>query len=342
MSQLSTPSPLFVTCGEPAGIGLETILKSYKDREKHHIPPFILGIGLEHFKQYQQIHADQTPFTIVEEDFKAEDILSSFNLKLPILPLQNKVSLTLGTPCLSNSAAVIESIYKGFDLCLKGRCAALVTAPIQKATLNQSGFAFPGHTEFLEHLAHEAGHKEAKSLMLLASDELKVMPFTIHIPLTDVAKHITQEGLISAISSLNQELKRVYGIDYPRIAVCGLNPHAGENGHMGREEVDTIIPAIKELQARDILAMGPLPADTMFHLHARKQYDCAVGMYHDQVLIPVKTLAFDKGVNVTLGLPILRTSPDHGTALAIADKGIASPSSMIAALQQAGQLCAMS
>lgn len=331
-------SPLVISCGDPSGVGLEVTIKAYHSREKHHLPPFILIANPKHIEDFDNQIGTKTNFTILDKNFTPEDVIEIFNISLPVYPLSDDFTLSLGEPKAENAKLVINSIKTAFDLCIHGKASGMVTAPIQKSNLIDSGFAFPGHTEFLEHLSQQAGYSDAKSMMLLASKQLKVVPFTIHIPLSKVPENITEEGLYRSISQLNQALKDVYAIENPKIAVCALNPHAGENGNMGHEEIEIIIPAMNKLKADKVNVIGPLAADSMFHEHARKLYDCAVGMYHDQVLIPLKALAFDQGVNVTLGLPILRTSPDHGTALEIADKGIASAMSMISAIQHAGYL----
>jgi 4-hydroxythreonine-4-phosphate dehydrogenase len=216
---------------------------------------------------------------------------------------------------------------------MKGEAAGIVTAPINKHVLMQTGFAFPGHTDFLQALT---GAKRA--VMMLASKALRVVPLTVHIPLADVPKKITYEAIIETAEITLAALKREFGILYPRLAVAGLNPHAGEDGDIGREEQDILMPAIAVLRARGYAVLGPLPSDTMFHNEARSRYDAALCMYHDQALIPIKTLSFWDGVNVTLGLPIVRTSPDHGTAFEIAGTGKADPRSMIAAVQMAAEM----
>ena len=217
-----------------------------------------------------------------------------------------------------------------------------MTNPISKEVLYKSGFKHPGHTEYLAELGTELTGKETKSVMMLASDELRVVPVTIHIALKDVPQALTQSEIIRTIKTTVQDLTTYFNIKQPRIAVAGLNPHAGENGNMGLEEIETIIPAIQSLKQEGYNVTGPHPADTMFHARARQNYDAVVAMYHDQALIPLKTLDFDKGVNVTLGLPFIRTSPDHGTAFDIAGKGIANPQSLIEAIKLASHMAANS
>jgi len=238
------------------------------------------------------------------------------------------------SPTPPTARAVIDVIARGVDLVMRGEGSALCTAPIHKKALKDgAGFAFPGHTEYLAHLAGGA-----KVVMMLAAPGLRVVPATIHIALHDVPAAFTPEVLRDAVRITAEGLARDFGLENPRLAVAGLNPHAGEGGAMGHEEQDWMIPTIEGLRAEGYAVTGPLPADTMFHAAARARYDAAICAYHDQALIPIKTLAFDEGVNVTLGLPFVRTSPDHGTAYDIAGRGVANPSSLIAALKLAAQM----
>ncbi len=235
-----------------------------------------------------------------------------------------------GKPDAANAAAVIEAIEGSVRTCLAGEAAALVTAPINKAVLNAAGFPFPGHTEFLGHLTGAA-----RPVMMLASDRLRVVPLTIHLPVAQVPAAIGTQAIVETAEIMLAALARDFAIARPRLAVAGLNPHAGEDGLLGEEDARIIAPAVAALAARGHAVRGPLSADTLFHEEARKSYDAALCMYHDQALIPIKTLSFWDGVNVTLGLPIVRTSPDHGTALDIAGTGKADPRSMIAAVKLA-------
>jgi 4-hydroxythreonine-4-phosphate dehydrogenase len=238
-----------------------------------------------------------------------------------------------GKPDGANAAAVTEAIEIAVQACLNGEAAALVTAPIHKAVLNAAGFAFPGHTEFLAHLT---GARRA--VMMLASDQLRVVPLTIHMPIAQVPGEITKQAVFDTGEIVLTALRRDFGILNPRLAVAGLNPHAGEDGMLGGEDAAIIAPAVAALAARGFAVRGPLSADTLFHEEARKTYDAALCMYHDQALIPIKTLNFWDGVNVTRGLPIVRTSPDHGTALDIAGSGTADARSMIAAVKMAAEM----
>ena len=238
-----------------------------------------------------------------------------------------------GKPDPANAAAVTEAIAMAVRACLDGEAAAVVTAPIHKAVLKAGGFAHPGHTEYLAELT---GARRA--VMMLASDQLRVVPLTIHMPLAQVPAAITRQAVFDTGEIILTSLRRDFGILNPRLAVAGLNPHAGEDGVLGGEDGAIIFPAVEALKARGFAVRGPLSADTLFHEEARKTYDAALCMYHDQALIPIKTLSFWDGVNVTLGLPIVRTSPDHGTALDIAGQGKADPRSMIAAVKLAARM----
>ena len=238
-----------------------------------------------------------------------------------------------GKPDPANAQGVIDAIDFAVDLAMKGVAGAVVTAPINKAVLVQAGFGFPGHTDYLAKLTGAP-----RAVMMLASEQLRVIPLTVHIPLADVPRAIDQKSIIETAEIALAALKRDFSIASPRLAVAGLNPHAGEKGVLGREENDIIAPAVAELKRRGHAVLGPLPSDTMFHAEARSRYDAALCMYHDQALIPIKTLSFWEGVNLTLGLPIVRTSPDHGTGFDIAGKGLADPRSMIAAIKLAAKI----
>jgi len=250
-----------------------------------------------------------------------------------LIPTKAHVIAIPGKPDSANGAAIIEAIEIAVATCLSGEAAALVTAPIHKAVLQAAGFGFPGHTEFLAHLT---GARRA--VMMLASGKLRVVPLTVHMPIAEVPKAISKQAVFETGEIILTALRRDFGILNPRLAVAGLNPHAGEEGVLGGEDGSVIAPAVAALAARGFAVKGPLSADTMFHDEARKTYDAALCMYHDQALIPIKSLSFWDGVNVTLGLPIVRTSPDHGTALDIAGTGKADPRSMIAAIRMAADM----
>ncbi len=305
--------PILLTCGDPSGIGPELAVKAWAAGQR-----FVWIGDPGHLPAGTDWHA------VAEGEAPGPGALSVLRhaFAAPALP---------GRPDPANAAGVISVIERAVRLVQAGKAAALCTAPIHKKALQDgAGFAFPGHTEFLAHLAGVG-----RVVMLLACPGLRVVPATIHIPLSDVARVLTPALLEATIRITRAGLVRDFGIADPRIAVAGLNPHAGEGGAMGREEQDWIAPLVARLAAEGLAVRGPMSADTMFHAGARAGYDVAVCMYHDQALIPIKTLDFAGGVNVTLGLPFVRTSPDHGTAHDIAGRGIADPSSLIAALGMA-------
>lgn len=264
---------------------------------------------------------------------------SHFALKLPVVPLPLPAEARPRIPDPDNSPAIIASIDKAVEAVRRGQAAAVVTNPISKTILYEAGFKHPGHTEYLAALA-DLSEPEVRHtpVMMLACAELRVVPLTVHIPLAEIAPAITVQLIDRTVRIVARELQSSFGILTPRIAVAGLNPHAGEGGSIGREELEIISPALEGLQADGLLVSGPHSADTLFHETARQRYDVAIAMYHDQALIPIKTLAFDRGVNVTLGLPFVRTSPDHGTAFDIAGQGIASAVSLIEALKLAAEM----
>ncbi|MFZ1065252.1 MAG: 4-hydroxythreonine-4-phosphate dehydrogenase PdxA, partial [Pseudolabrys sp.] len=262
----------------------------------------------------------------------------TFARALPIVALDASITASPGAPDASSAPAAIASIRRAVADVLAGNAAAMVTNPVAKNVLYRSGFAEPGHTEFLAKLVQEATGKSARPVMMLWSPELAVVPVTIHLPFKDVVTRLTSDLVVETGRIVARDLTARFGISRPRIAVAGLNPHAGEEGALGEEDGAVVAPAVKQLQAEGIDAIGPLPADSLFHERARATYDVALCMYHDQALIPIKTLAFDHAVNVTLGLPFVRTSPDHGTAFDIAGTGTADPSSLVAALTLAARL----
>ncbi|TCP42285.1 4-hydroxythreonine-4-phosphate dehydrogenase PdxA [Rhodovulum marinum] len=314
--------PIALSCGEPAGIGPEIAAKAWK----------VLGARLPFFWIGDPAHLPEgTPHA---EIHIPEDALHVSATALPVLRLPFPSPAVPGRPAPENAAAVIEAIARGVELVQEGRAAALCTAPISKKALKDgAGFAYPGHTEYLAHLAGVD-----RVVMMLACPALRVVPVTIHIPLSEVTAALDARLLEDTIRITHAALIRDFGIETPRLAVAGLNPHAGEGGTMGREEMEMIEPALDRLRAEGIVLTGPLPADTMFHDRARQGYDAAICMYHDQALIPIKTLDFAGGVNVTLGMPFIRTSPDHGTAFDIAGQGRADPSSLVAALELAWRM----
>jgi len=329
--------PFAVSIGEPSGIGPEIILKCWASRLTQDLPVFFV-IGHEQIllKTAQKLGLDIPVQTISSPD-QAEGF---FQEKLPVLTLDHAVDFEFGRPSVRTAPLVTGAIERAVDLIFTDKVAGLVTAPIQKSVLYEAGFACPGHTEYLAQLCEKKTSKPAMPVMMLVSDQLRVVPLTIHMALRDVAGSITADLIEKTCDRINMALTRDFAIAKPRIAVAGLNPHGGEDGTMGQEEQLVIRPALDRLRDMGMDIQGPLPADTMFHKAARATYDAALCMYHDQALIPVKTLDFDGGVNVTIGLPIIRTSPDHGTALNIAGKNMASPNSMINALKLARQIYA--
>ncbi len=327
-------APIALTMGDPAGIGLELALCAWRQGSALGAPFFLIadpqavalvgrGLGLS------------TPIETTTPEQAAE----AFAHALPIVPLRAEVKASPGRPDPANAPAILESIERAVGYARAGAARAVVTNPIAKKTLYDAGFRHPGHTEYLGELAKAWGGP-ATPVMMIWSPLLAVVPVTIHIPLSAVPGALTR-GVIEATARIvDRDLRARFKLARPRIAVAGLNPHAGEGGAMGREEIEIIAPAVETLRAEGLEIIGPLPADTMFHARARERYDVALTMYHDQGLIPAKTLAFDEGVNVTLGLPFVRTSPDHGTAFDIAGRGVADSTSLVAALNLAARLSA--
>jgi 4-hydroxythreonine-4-phosphate dehydrogenase len=314
--------PVAVTCGDPSGIGLEIALGAW-EALKGELGFFVIA-DPAHFPE-------TAPIVVIENPGNATEALRH---GLPVLFHSFPVPAVPGRPSPENARGVVEVIARAVSLVRAETASAICTAPISKKQLaDHAGFAFPGHTEYLASLANVP-----LPVMMLASDALKVVPVTIHIPLSQVPAALTPERLEETLRITHAALIRDFGIDVPRIAVAGLNPHAGEGGLLGTEDDAVIRPVCDRLRAEGLDIAGPLPADTMFHAAARARYDAAVAMYHDQALVPIKTLAFDTGVNVTLGLPFVRTSPDHGTAFDIAGKGLANPSSMTEAIRLAHRM----
>ena len=314
--------PIVLTCGEPAGIGPEIAASAWAALADK-VPMVWLG-DPRHLPE-------GTPFEVITSAAQASGITAR---ALPVMRHDFAGTVTPGTANPRHAQNVIDVIARAVALVREGVASAVCTAPIhKKALMDGAGFAYPGHTEYLAALA---GGVDV--VMMLASDQLRVVPATIHIALDQVATQLTPEKLRRTIEITHDGLHRQFGISAPRLAIAGLNPHAGEGGAMGRQEIDWIAGLITQMNGEGFDLRGPLPADTMFHAAARASYDAAIAMYHDQALIPIKTLDFDKGVNVTLGLPFIRTSPDHGTAFDIAGRGIANPSSMIEAIRLAHRM----
>lgn len=329
---MTKPLPLALTMGEPAGIGGELTLKAWLRR--HDLThPFLAVDDPDRLRAIAQSLGWDVPIAVIAAADQATDVFAD---ALPVLPQPLVRAVKPGCPEAANGSAVMASIQRAVMLTQAGDTAAMVTNPIHKAVLYQAGFAFPGHTEYLAHLLGVDGAE----VMMLACPHLRVVPVTIHVSLAQAAAELTTQAIIHAGQVTAQALRRDFGIAAPRLAVAGLNPHAGEGGAMGHEDAQIIAPAVAALRAQGIDASGPLPADTMFHARARAGYDAALCMYHDQALIPIKTIDFDGGVNITLGLPIIRTSPDHGTAFALAGTGLAVETSLMAALNMAATMAA--
>lgn len=329
-------SPLAVSMGEPSGIGPDIILSLYADRDKNALPAFIVygDVGL------LRARAEQLELSIYIAETKTHEDFGVFEDALPVRQI-GTTSNTPGTLSERNAPVVIESIRQAVADCKAQLCRALVTAPIHKASLYSVGFEHPGHTEFLAQLCAEEA-KQPNPVMMLVAKGLRAIPLTIHVPLVEVPKLITHDLIVDTCRVAARDLRLRFNITTPRIGVTGLNPHAGEDASMGLEDRDIIAPAIAQLVEEGIDVKGPLPADTVFHPPHWRQYDVVIAMYHDQALIPVKTIGFDEGVNVTLGLPIVRTSPDHGTALDLAGTGKASTASMLAAIRLADEMSTQS
>jgi 4-hydroxythreonine-4-phosphate dehydrogenase len=327
--------PLALTLGEPAGIGPDIAIAAWLRRSELNLPAFYLtGDG-----DFLRNRARLLGLDVQLKDVQPEDAVAAFPDALPVVATGHAATAQPGRPDDSSANAAIGSIRHAVSDVIAGRAAAVVTSPIAKSVLYSAGFRHPGHTEFLAELA-SCGGKPPQPVMLLWSPVLAVVPVTIHLSLRDAIAQLSSELIVSTARIVVRDLKRRFGLARPRLAVSGLNPHAGEYGSLGTEDEAIVAPAIETLRGDGIEVRGPLPADTMFHDAARKTYDCAICMYHDQALIPVKTLAFDDAVNVTLGLPFIRTSPDHGTAFDIAGTGRANPSSLIAALRLAARMAA--
>jgi 4-hydroxythreonine-4-phosphate dehydrogenase len=322
--------PLAVTMGEPAGIAGEIAIKCWHAPDGRPVPAYCV-IGDPDWLR-AEAHRTKSHLHVVEVGSLAEAGKRFFE-GLPVLPVRLATKPSLATPDARNAKAVVASIEKAATLALSGEASGVVTNPIHKATLYGAGFKFPGHTEYLAELCGGV-----KPVMMLAIEGLRVVPVTVHLSLAAACRALTTEAIVAAAATAHEALNRDFGIAAPRLAIAALNPHAGESGALGLEEQTVIAPAIAELQKRGIDVKGPMPADTLFHAAARARYDVVICMYHDQALIPLKTLDFAGGVNVTLGLPIVRTSPDHGTAFDIAGQDKADPSSLLAALRLAARL----
>ncbi|MBW8787141.1 MAG: 4-hydroxythreonine-4-phosphate dehydrogenase PdxA [Rhizobium leguminosarum] len=327
--------PLALSQGDPAGIGPDITLMAWLRRRELGLPPFFL-IG---DPDVLALRARELNLAVsIRETDSASEAAGMFADALPVMTIPAGIEVVAGEPHAATAKSTIAAIEKAVSLVIDGEALAVVTNPIAKAVLYEAGFRFPGHTEFLADLAARATGRPVTPVMMLSGPKLRAIPVTIHIPVRDVPQALTGELIMETCRIAHEDLRHRFGIEAPRLAVAGLNPHAGEGGAIGKEDEDVIRPAIERLRDEGVDAIGPLPADTMFHDEARARYDVAVCMYHDQALIPAKALGFDDSVNVTLGLPFVRTSPDHGTAFGIAGKGLAREQSLVAALKLAAQL----
>jgi len=320
------PNPLAVALGDPAGIGPEILAKAWDARGRYDLAPFF-AVG-----DRRSIEAVWNgPIDLITSPDEAADC---FDKALPLLQIEDTGPIVPGEPDLAGARCALDSLELASGLARSPMVGGLVTGPVAKAQLYAIGFAHPGQTEFV---AERCGIASANAVMMLIGPTLRAVPITTHMPLREVSDFVTVDLIVAKARATDRGLARNFGIERPRIAIAGFNPHAGEQGAIGREEIDLILPAIEILRAEGIDVVGPLAADTMFHASARTQYDCALCLYHDQALIPLKTLHFDEGVNMTLGLPIVRTAPDHGTAFAIAGQNKANPGAMIAAIALAAE-----
>ncbi|MEH6789384.1 4-hydroxythreonine-4-phosphate dehydrogenase PdxA [Parasphingorhabdus sp.] len=316
--------PFAISCGDPAGVGPEIIGKSWQKREASGLQPFF-AVG--NFADFQNLSG--IPVRKIDQPIDAD---ACFSDALPVLHIHEAAAAVPGDATLDGAQCALHALEIACGLARSGDAGAVITAPVSKAQLYKIGFRYPGQTEFV---SERCGIARENALMMLAGPSLRVIPMTTHIAFRDVPEHFTEGLILSCARAAKKAMIRNFGIANPRIAICGLNPHAGENGNLGDEEQLIMRPAIDKLRDQGMDITDPLPADTMFHEEARSKYDVALCPYHDQALIPLKTLHFFDGVNITLGLPIVRTSPDHGTAFNIAGQDIADPRSMIAAIQMA-------
>ena len=325
--------PLAITMGEPAGIGPDLAMRLYAARQHLGLPPFILYGHLDFLKA----RAARLGLNITFAPSDPEGAASIFSSALPVAHVDGLVPDKPGEPTALSGKVVIEAIARAVEATLTGSTRGIVTAPIHKAVLYTAGFKHPGHTEYLAALC-DTGNGAPMPIMMLAHEELRVIPATIHVPLRDVPGLLTYELLVNTGRIAAQSLRTRFGIAEPRIGFAGINPHAGEGGAIGREDFDVVAPAVAQLVFEGIAAEGPMPADTLFYPPHWRRFDAVIGMYHDQALIPIKTVAFDEAINVTLGLPIVRTSPDHGTAFDLAGTGKGSTASFLAAIRLADKL----
>ncbi|MBB4154079.1 4-hydroxythreonine-4-phosphate dehydrogenase [Sphingomonas jinjuensis] len=322
-------APIAVSMGDPAGIGPEIVAKSWALRQKEALPPFVAVGDMRAIERVWN-----GPVARIDSP---ADAIGVFATALPIFSVEDGGEIVPGQPDTEGARCALRSLELAAGLVRSGAARALVTGPVSKAQLYDIGFSHPGQTEFV---AERCGVAPANAVMMLAGPTLRVVPITTHVPLAAVSSLLTVELIAAKARATARGLARNFGISVPRLAIAGLNPHAGEGGALGREEIEVIEPAVALLQAEGLAIEGPFAADTLFHPRARARFDAVLCPYHDQALIPLKTLHFDEGVNITLGLPIVRTSPDHGTAFAIAGKGVAEPGATIAAIRMAAEAAA--
>lgn len=316
--------PIAVALGDPAGIGPEITAKAWEVRKAAGLAPFC-AIG--DMRALQAVWGGP-----IERVMSPQAALDCFDRALPVINIEDGGTITPGEPDVEGARCALDALEMAVGITRSGVVRALVTCPVSKQQLYAIGFSHPGQTEFI---AERCGVASANAVMMLAGPTLRVVPVTTHIPLHEVSAALSIELIVAKARATVRGLVRDFSITSPRLVVAGLNPHAGEAGALGREEIDIIVPAIAQLRDEGIDISGPYPADALFHARVRATYDAALCMYHDQALVPLKTLHFDEGVNITLGLPIIRTSPDHGTAFGIAGKNMANPGAVIAALQMA-------
>jgi 4-hydroxythreonine-4-phosphate dehydrogenase len=329
------PKPLALTSGEPAGIGPDIAIKAWLRRDELKLPAFYLLGDPNALGE----RAKKLGMSVRMAKVRPEEAVDAFAKALPVVATGHAATAPAGHPDDTSAGAAMACIRQAVSEVMAGRASAIVTNPIAKSVLYRAGFRHPGHTEYLAELASTPTHTP-QPVMMLWSAALAVVPVTIHVSVRDALTQLSTDLIVTTSRIVVAGLKAHFGLARPRLAVCGLNPHAGEDGSIGTEEKTIVAPAVEILRAEGIEIRGPLPADTMFHEAARRNYDCAICMYHDQALIPIKTVAFEDAVNVTLGLPFIRTSPDHGTAFDIAGTGKANPSSLIAALRLAARMAA--
>lgn len=327
-------APLAISLGDPAGVGPELIAATWAAREELGLQPFVVAGGAQVLRAAAANRGIELP---VAEVTHPQEAVTVFATALPVLAHVGDAKFAPGRPSPEGAALALRSLETATSLALSRAASGVVTAPVSKSELAAIGFTWPGQTEFL---AHACGVEEEDAVMMLAGPSLKTVPLTVHVAISEVSSLITKELILRRCRVIARSMARDFGLASPRLAIAGLNPHAGEKGRMGVEERDVIAPAIAALVAEGIDATGPHPADTLFAPHKRGTYDVAVAMYHDQALVPLKTLDFDNGVNMTLGLQIVRTSPDHGTAFDIAGQGLARPDSLVAAIRLAAEAAA--